>query len=199
MDNSDVTGKAKSVMFIGMLSTYASHPPVWVTTHTRSIVTRARCRGTETTSIRYGTAYHAYRRDVYIYSSISPTEDSGDRERLSKSRGQGITYEMYSSHTCMYLVRTYIVLDERLIDPWYLVLYYNVDRIGYRGRTSYYSSEASFWLIHPPQKICPCVCSTNIGFSVENIVLVLVWGTYYVPYVIGISRQKSHHVRIIAW
>ena len=34
----------------------------------------------------------------------------------------------------MYLVRTYIVLDERLIDPWYLVSYYAVDSIG---RTSY--------------------------------------------------------------
>ena len=29
-DNSDVTGKAKSGMFIGMLSTYASHRSVWV-------------------------------------------------------------------------------------------------------------------------------------------------------------------------
>ena len=46
-----------------------------------------------------------------------------------------------------------------------------------------------------------CVCWTNLGFSVEKIVLVLVWGTYYVPhtYVPGISRQKSHHVIIVAW
>ena len=49
------------------------------------------------------------------------------------------------------------------------------------------------------------VCSTNIGFSVGyacvRLMLVLVWGTYYVPdtYVPGISRQKSHHVRCIAW
>ena len=49
--------------------------------------------------------------------------------------------------------------------------------------------------------VCGCVCWTNLGFSVEKIVLVLVWGTYYVPhtYVPGISRQKSHHVRIVAW
>ena len=34
-----------------------------------------------------------------------------------------------------------------------------------------------------------------------GLILVLVWGTYYVPYtnVPGISRQKSHHVRSIAW
>ena len=44
---------------------------------------------------------------------------------------------MYSSHTYMYLIRTYIVLDERLIDPWYLVSYYTVDSIGYKGRTWY--------------------------------------------------------------
>ena len=37
----------------------------------------------------------------------------------------------------MYLIRTYIVLDERLIDPWYLVSYYTVDSIGYKGRTWY--------------------------------------------------------------
>ena len=29
-DNSDVTGKAKSGMFVGMLATYASHWSVWV-------------------------------------------------------------------------------------------------------------------------------------------------------------------------
>ena len=44
---------------------------------------------------------------------------------------------MYSSHTCMYRVRTYVVLDERLIDPWYLVLYYTVDSKGYTRRTWY--------------------------------------------------------------
>ena len=37
----------------------------------------------------------------------------------------------------MHVVRTYIVLDERLIDPWYLVSYYTVDSIGYKGRTWY--------------------------------------------------------------
>ena len=35
----------------------------------------------------------------------------------------------------MYLVRTYVVLDERLIDPWYLVSYYTVDSRGHKGRT----------------------------------------------------------------
>ena len=36
-----------------------------------------------------------------------------------------------------------------------------------------------------------CVCSTNLGFSVEKNVLVLVWGTYYVPhtYVPGTSER----------
>ena len=35
------------------------------------------------------------------------------------------------------------------------------------------------------------VCSTNLGFSVEKSVLVLVWGTYYVPhtYVPGTSER----------
>ena len=34
--------------------------------------------------------------------------------------------------------------------------------------THVYSSEASFQLIHPKKYICRCVCSTNIGFSVEK-------------------------------
>ena len=56
-----------------------------------------------------------------------------------------------------------------------------------------------------PANCTSCVRSTNIGFSVGyacvRLTLVLVWGTYYVPhmYVPGISRQKSHHVRSIAW
>ena len=29
--------------------------------------------------------------------------------------------------------------------------------------------------------VCVCGCSASLGFSVEKIVLVLVWGTYYVP------------------
>ena len=35
------------------------------------------------------------------------------------------------------------------------------------------------------------MCSTNLGFSVEKVVLVLVWGTYYVPhtYVPGTSER----------
>ena len=44
---------------------------------------------------------------------------------------------MYSSHTCTYLGRTYIVSDERLTAPWYLVSYYAVERIGYKGCTCY--------------------------------------------------------------
>ena len=49
------------------------------------------------------------------------------------------------------------------------------------------------------------VCSTSLGFSVGYacvlLILVSVWGTYYVPdtYVPGISRPKSHHVRSIEW
>ena len=56
------------------------------------------------------------------------------------------------------------------------------------------------------------MCSTNLGFSGGKIVrvfacvrliLVLVWGTYYVPdtYVPGISRQKSirTYVMFRAW
>ena len=39
-----------------------------------------------------------------------------------------------------------------------------------------YSSEARF-LIDPSQKKSLCVCSTNLGFSVEKMVLVLVRGT----------------------
>ena len=38
-------------------------------------------------------------------------------------------------HACTWYVR--IVLDERLIDLWYLVSYYTVDIIGYKGRTWY--------------------------------------------------------------
>ena len=81
---------------------------------------RVRCRGTENVVIRYGTPWHAYRRGmarhgtrigaVYICAlSSSPTEDYGDLEsvyRISKSQGQGVTCEMYSSNTCMCLVRT---------------------------------------------------------------------------------------------
>ena len=41
--------------------------------------------------------------------------------------------------------------------------------------------ERSEFLIDTSQKknpsACVCVCSTNLGFSVEKIVLVLVWGT----------------------
>ena len=44
-----------------------------------------------------------------------------------------------------------------------------------------YSSEARF-LIDPSPKKSSCVCSTNLGFSVEKMVLVLVRGTYYVPH-----------------
>ena len=44
---------------------------------------------------------------------------------------------IYHIHACMYLVRTCIVLDERLIDPWYLISYYTVDSIGYEGHTCY--------------------------------------------------------------
>ena len=44
----------------------------------------------------------------------------------------------------------------------------------------------------PPKKSARVrVCSTNLGFSVEKIVLVLVWDTYYVPrtYVPGTSER----------
>ena len=59
---------------------------------------------------------------------------------------------------------------------------------------SFYSSEASFQLLHPQKKNCVCVCDekksaclANLGFRVGyacvRLILVLVWGTYYVPYV----------------
>jgi len=49
-------------------------------------------------------------------------------------------------------------------------------------------SEISNWSI--PRR-SSCVCSTNLGFSVEKVVLALVWGTYYVPhtYVPGTSER----------
>ena len=61
--------------------------------------------------------------------------------------------------------------------------------------------------------MCVRVCWTNLGFSVGYATnlgfsvgyATTSWfqcrGTYYVPYtyVPGISRQKSHHVRNIAW
>ena len=56
----------------------------------------------------------------------------------------------------------------------------------------------------PPQKFARVrVCSTNLGFSVGyacvRLILVLVWGTYYVPdtYVPGISRQKSIRTYVV--
>ena len=33
------------------------------------------------------------------------------------------------------------------------------------------------------------VCSTSLGFSVENANLGLVWGTYYVPATYSVNRQ----------
>ena len=33
------------------------------------------------------------------------------------------------------------------------------------------------------------VCSINLGFSVETLILVLVWGTYYVPATYTVNRQ----------
>ena len=41
--------------------------------------------------------------------------------------------------------------------------------------------ERSEFLIDtsPPKNMSMCVCSTNLGFSGEKIILVLVWGTYY--------------------
>ena len=66
--------------------------------------------------------------------SSSPTEVLEDRERISKSRRRGVTYG------CIHHIRIpgkYAALDERLVDPWYLVSYYTADRIGYKGRTWY--------------------------------------------------------------
>ena len=68
-------------------------------------------------------------------------------------------------------------------------------------RPLYALFERSEFLIDTSQKknLSMCVCVRLILVLVwKKIVLVLVWGTYYVPYV-PISRQKSHHVRIIAW
>ena len=39
--------------------------------------------------------------------------------------------------TYMHVPGTYILLDERLIDPWYLVSYYTVDGRRCKGRTWY--------------------------------------------------------------
>ena len=49
------------------------------------------------------------------------------------------------------------------------------------------------------KKICTAsVCSTNLGFSVEKNVLVLVWGTYFVPdtYVRGTSERLVANCRV---
>ena len=65
---------------------------------------------------RHGTPIVA----AYICAlSSSPTEDSGDLEsvyRMSKSRGQGVTYdEVYSSHSYTWYVGNVLLIDERLI------------------------------------------------------------------------------------
>ena len=66
--------------------------------------------------------------------------------------------------------------------------------------------ERSEFLIDTSQKnLCVRLCVRLIFVLVwgtcVRLILVLVWRTYYVPdtYVPGISRQKSHHVRSIAW
>ena len=98
-----------------------------------------RCRGTENVSIRYGTAWYAYRRGVYLCSlkqSYRRFWRLTSRERSSyieKPRAGRNVWDVFITY--MHVVRTYIVLDERLIDPWYLVSYYTVDSIGYKGRT----------------------------------------------------------------
>ena len=62
--------------------------------------------------------------------------------------------------------------------------------------------ERSEFLIDTSQKkkTSVCVCSTNLGFSV-GYATILGFSVGYVlcTYVPGISRQKSHHVRSIAW
>ena len=52
-----------------------------------------------------------------------------------------------------------------------------------------YSSEASFYLIHPKKNVCACARV----LVWKTLILALVWGTYYVPatYVPGISRQTT--------
>ena len=57
-------------------------------------------------------------------------------ERISKTRGRGVTYGcIHHIHAYTRYVRS--VLDERSIDPWYLVSYYTADKIEYKGRTWY--------------------------------------------------------------
>ena len=61
--------------------------------------------------------------------------------------------------------------------------------------------ERSEFLIDTSQKkvrVCVRLILVLVG---KTLILVLVWGTYYVPYtyVPGISRQKSHHMRSIEW
>ena len=92
-----MTGKAKSGMFIGMLSTYASQRSVWVVNACTRIDptglhqaqhepqrirgVSVRCRGTENIFIRYGTQGIVSAHICGL--SSSPAEDSGDKESTS--------------------------------------------------------------------------------------------------------------------
>ena len=72
----------------------------------------------------HGMARHGTRIGAACMCALSrspTTEDSEDFESVYRKSEDGASriHEMYSSRT--YLIRTYIVLDERFISPWYLV------------------------------------------------------------------------------
>ena len=83
---------------------------------------------------RHGT--HMVAAYTYALPS-SPTEDSDNLESVYRNVESGALRMrcIHHIHACTWHVRS--VLDERLIGPWYLVSYYTVDSIGYKGRTWY--------------------------------------------------------------
>ena len=114
----------------------------WATTRTRNSIVPWVYVVEEQKTYSYGMARHGTRiGGVYICAlSSSPTEDYWDLDsvhRISKSRGQGVTYEMYSVVFITHVPGTYVYrirwkVDRPLVSG---IIIYPVDSIGYKGRT----------------------------------------------------------------
>ena len=123
-DNSDVTGKAESCMFIGVISTCSSHRSVWVATactriyhaglyqaqheprRIRGVYYRGfTCRRTENVFIRYGTPWHAYRRGGYFKSCTLAVLQKILETKSVNRNAEGRASRMGVFITCIYLVR----------------------------------------------------------------------------------------------
>ena len=94
-----------------------------------SIVPRV-CVVEERKTYSYSMARHVTRMGAAYMCALSSsptTEHSEDLESVYR-KAEGRASRMRCIHH-MHIPGTYIVLDERLSDPWYLVSYYNVDRI----------------------------------------------------------------------